>query len=216
MSTPQTPPGPGWWLASDGRWYPPQQATPPPPPMPPAPQPSKGGKGCLITLAIVGAVLLVVVVLIAVAVWKFASAVKDVADGVTVGDVECPTAETVSDIVGYDVDLAVSGSIVVASGCSYTGNGEGAGVAIVSGAGLISDEVLAELASAAQANGAEVTSIEAGDDGVAFGSPNRSEAATKDGGHIVEVDIFSEGTNPIGNKRDEAVEILELYLDLND
>jgi hypothetical protein len=151
-----------------------------------------------------------------VAVWKFASAVKDVADGVTVGDVECPTAETVSDIVGYDVDLALSGSVVVASGCSYTGNGEGAGVAIVSGAGLISDEVLTELASVAQANGAEVTSIEAGDGGVAFGSPNRSEAATKDGGHIVEVDIFSEGTNPIGNKRDEAVEILEMYLDLND
>ena len=25
--------GPGWWLASDGKWYPPQSA--PPPPMPP-------------------------------------------------------------------------------------------------------------------------------------------------------------------------------------
>jgi hypothetical protein len=39
----------------------------------------------------------------------------------------------------------------------------------------------------------------------------RSEAATKSDGHIVEVDIFSEGTEPIGDKRDEAVEILELY-----
>lgn len=31
--------GPGWWLASDGKWYPPQSATPPaastPPPTPP-------------------------------------------------------------------------------------------------------------------------------------------------------------------------------------
>jgi hypothetical protein len=44
----------------------------------------------------------------------------------------------------------------------------------------------------------------------------RSEAATKADGHAVEVDIFAEGTDPIGNKRDEAVEILELYLDLND
>jgi len=38
MST--TPPGPGWWLASDGNWYPPEQAPgaapPPPPPAPPA------------------------------------------------------------------------------------------------------------------------------------------------------------------------------------
>lgn len=24
---PATPPGPGWWLASDGRWYPPQGPT---------------------------------------------------------------------------------------------------------------------------------------------------------------------------------------------
>ncbi|HET6663954.1 MAG TPA: FxLYD domain-containing protein [Acidimicrobiales bacterium] len=39
-----TPQGPGWWLASDGRYYPPEQATPagapaPPPPGPPMSQP---------------------------------------------------------------------------------------------------------------------------------------------------------------------------------
>jgi hypothetical protein len=27
--------GPGWWVASDGKWYPPQTAPPPPPPPPP-------------------------------------------------------------------------------------------------------------------------------------------------------------------------------------
>jgi hypothetical protein len=35
--------GPGWWLASDGRWYPPESRTTPPPPPPPvalAPQPT--------------------------------------------------------------------------------------------------------------------------------------------------------------------------------
>ena len=32
--------GPGWWIASDGKWYPPQpQQAPPPPPPPPAPLP---------------------------------------------------------------------------------------------------------------------------------------------------------------------------------
>lgn len=30
-------PGPGWWLASDGRWYPPEQAPAPPPPTWPSP-----------------------------------------------------------------------------------------------------------------------------------------------------------------------------------
>jgi hypothetical protein len=54
--------GPGWWQASDGRWYPPQPATPvaPPPGPPPVPQwggppPAKGSnRGCLIALAVVG------------------------------------------------------------------------------------------------------------------------------------------------------------------
>ncbi len=54
--------GPGWWQASDGRWYPPQPAAPvaPPPGPPPVPQwggppPAKGSnRGCLIALAVVG------------------------------------------------------------------------------------------------------------------------------------------------------------------
>jgi hypothetical protein len=129
-------------------------------------QPRKSGRGCLIALGVVGVVMLVIGLLVAVAIWKFASTVKDVAEGVTVGDVECPTEEKVSDIVGHTVELA--------------------------------------------------TSIDVGDGGKAFGAPMRSEAATKSDGHIVEVDIFSEGTEPIGDKRDEAVEILELYLALND
>jgi len=66
--------GPGWWQASDGRWYPPQQAptaAPPPPPQwgaPPAPQwtppPAKkgGNKGCLIALAVVGVLLVLGIV----------------------------------------------------------------------------------------------------------------------------------------------------------
>jgi hypothetical protein len=29
--------GPGWWQASDGKWYPPQPPSPPPPPAPPPP-----------------------------------------------------------------------------------------------------------------------------------------------------------------------------------
>jgi hypothetical protein len=66
--------GPGWWQASDGKWYPPQQAptaAPPPPPQwgpPPAPQwtppPARkgGNKGCLIALAVAGVVLVLGIV----------------------------------------------------------------------------------------------------------------------------------------------------------
>lgn len=67
--------GPGWWLASDGKWYPPEQAPQPqPPPVPPpqaAPPPSAappplpqqaaassgGGKGCIYALIAVAAVV---------------------------------------------------------------------------------------------------------------------------------------------------------------
>ncbi|MGH9247536.1 MAG: hypothetical protein ACRD29_25125 [Acidimicrobiales bacterium] len=67
------PQGPGWWQASDGRWYPPQPMAPGPPqpapaayapPAPYAPPPvqptrtSSGTKGCLIAAAIVGGLLL--------------------------------------------------------------------------------------------------------------------------------------------------------------
>jgi len=43
MSGADTPQGPGWWQASDGKWYPPQQAsgsTPEPPPVPPSGPPT--------------------------------------------------------------------------------------------------------------------------------------------------------------------------------
>jgi hypothetical protein len=53
--------GPGWWQASDGRWYPPQPAAPPPPAAPQwggPPPAKKSNKGCFIALAIVGVVLL--------------------------------------------------------------------------------------------------------------------------------------------------------------
>jgi hypothetical protein len=35
--SPPAPPGPGWWMASDGRWYPPESHPAAPPPAPPGP-----------------------------------------------------------------------------------------------------------------------------------------------------------------------------------
>ena len=67
--------GPGWWLASDGRWYPPQPTGPPPGPQhfaQPSPvyvqQARKGGvgRGCLTAIgaAVVAVVVLVVIIIV--------------------------------------------------------------------------------------------------------------------------------------------------------
>jgi hypothetical protein len=216
---PPLPPAPGWWLASDGNWYPPQQpAYGAPPAQPQQPGQPKSNRGCLIGLAIAGALLLGCGGVVGFAIWKFADTVDEVIDGVTVGDVECPTEGDVSDLIGYDVNLATSGTIVVASGCTYTSTEEtgGAGVSIVSGSGLIDEEVLDELRATAESNGTEASSIDVGDDGLAFGSESRSEAATREDGKIIQVEIFAEGAEPIGDKRDEAVELLEDFIELND
>ena len=83
-----TPQGPGWWQASDGRFYPPQQhptaawgsqqtqqrswgSQPTPPPYPPqAPQwqkPQNKRKGCLYAVLVVLAVIIAIVVAVGVA-----------------------------------------------------------------------------------------------------------------------------------------------------
>ena len=66
--------GPGWWLASDGKWYPPDQAPAVPPPetwaSPPAgPPPSSGmSTGAKVAIAVVGGVLgLIVLSVLAIA-----------------------------------------------------------------------------------------------------------------------------------------------------
>ena len=100
-----TPQGPGWWEASDGRWYPPQPAPQAPaqpvpqaavPPGPPAapypppgpgapppyrpPAPNKSGRGCLIALAIGGVVALLAVVAIVVVVARVGDEVDERVD----------------------------------------------------------------------------------------------------------------------------------------
>jgi hypothetical protein len=60
--------GPGWWVASDGKWYPPDQAPPVPPPEtwaapPPGPAPraglSSGAIAALVVAGVLGMLLLV-------------------------------------------------------------------------------------------------------------------------------------------------------------
>ena len=104
--------GPGWWQASDGKWYPPQPAAPtaapPPPPAygpPPAPQwtpppAKKSNRGCLIALAIVGGLVLLGIVATVVVIAAVGDEVDDRVDedGITTfsGNDENPPADDVS------------------------------------------------------------------------------------------------------------------------
>jgi hypothetical protein len=119
------PQGPGWWRASDGRWYPPQpRQTYPPQPRPayppqpfgagpPVPQKKSGGHGVLIAVLIVVAVVLVAGVLSVYFVYRTVSnSVSDVVGG---GELNCPSAADISTLVGSEVNGPTGGNMVVAS-----------------------------------------------------------------------------------------------------
>jgi hypothetical protein len=79
--------GPGWWQASDGKWYPPQPAaTPPPVAPPPGPQwggpppAKKSNKGCLIALAVAGVIVVLGIVAVVVVVFAVGDEVDDRVD----------------------------------------------------------------------------------------------------------------------------------------
>lgn len=181
-------------------------------PVPPyAPPPKSGGSGCLVAALITLAVLLVLCAVGGFVAWRVFDAVKDSVPGL--GDAECPTEGDVSDVVGRDVELTLDADIVVAAGCNYSGSG--VGVTITEGAGLIADEEIQSVRDTAAGYGVEPEPIDVGEDGIAFGTPQRSEAIAKHDGSVIGVEIFSEGTRNIGNQQDAAVELLEDYIDLN-
>ncbi len=226
----QQPQGPGWWQASDGRWYPPQpQQYPPPyqqnqPPYQqqnqpqyqqqygPGPTPPRrsSNRGCLIAAVVVGVLLLVGVGFAAWAIYRVGSAVSDVTAGATA---ECPTETEVSTIVGSPVRKIVGVSVVVATGCSYEAvdRDSGADVQITTGPALIADDQLKSFESDAATQGVESTPIPLGSRGRAYGGAQRSAAITVDGSRLVEVEVF--GSNgPIGNRQAAALALLQRML----
>lgn len=56
----ETAQGPGWWQASDGKWYPPQNLPPPPGQIV---QPAKGRSGCAVAAIVVAVAFGVIFVL---------------------------------------------------------------------------------------------------------------------------------------------------------
>lgn len=104
----EAPQGPGWWQASDGRWYPPHTHPayqPPPPPV--APRGSGVPKGLLIA----GAVLLSVLVLgFAAASWALGRLGDKVSDSVG-GDCELVSTQVVDSTLEGEFDVFQLGGL---------------------------------------------------------------------------------------------------------
>jgi len=212
----QQPQGPGWWQASDGRWYPPQPGLPGMPyqqyaPQPP-PAPRTRNRGCVIAVVVMAALLLTGVGVAGYYIYRAVTAVSDVAGGAwPFGEARCPTEQDVSSLVGSPVTLVVKGNVVVASGCSYLAvdRSAGADVQITTGAALVADEQFQSFASDAATQGATPEPIPVGERAAAFGGPGRSEAIAVVDNSLILVEVFNSGSTDIGDKKQEAIRLLE-------
>lgn len=209
MST--QPRGPGWWRASDGRWYPPQPrpAYPPQPhgAGPPVPQ-KRGNHGVLIAVLIVVAVVLGGGAVGAYLVFRTVSnSVSNVVGG---GELNCPSAADISTLVGSEVNGPSGGNMVVASGCYYLPKGpdDVVEVIIASGSKLIADDQISSFENEGRAANADVRSIEVGDRGHAWASSTKSAAIAVGDQSLVSVEVQGKDFTAIPDKTEAAIAIL--------
>jgi hypothetical protein len=108
--------GPGWWQASDGKWYPPQPAAAPPPGPGPQwggpPPAKKSNKGCFIALAVVGVIALLGIGVVVALVVAVGDEVDDRADQIERAnrDGGIPTfSDNTENPPGDDVSIADCG-----------------------------------------------------------------------------------------------------------
>jgi hypothetical protein len=196
------PAGPGWWRASDGRWYPPQQPAPPPPAA------RKSHRG--IWIAVTAIVVLFLVAGGLGAYWAYRK-VSDTVSSVTGGaGLNCPTSDDVGGLIGSPVAGPTGGNMVVASGCYYTG--DVFDVIVVSGAKLVADDQIASMVGEGEAAGAEVHPIDVGSKGRAWASDNKSSAIAVGPDALVSVEVQGKDFATIPDKTDAAVAILRKVL----
>jgi hypothetical protein len=210
------PRGPGWWRASDGRWYPPQpRPAYPPQPFgagPPVPQKKRGNHGVLIAVL---SVVAVVVVAGVIGVYFLYRTVADNVSGVMGGGgLNCPSAADISTLVGSEVNEPTGGNMVVASGCYYLPKGpdDAIEVIIVSGSKLIADDEIASFQNEGRAANADVRSIEVGDRGHAWASSTKSAAIAVGDQSLVSVEVQGKDFTAIPDKTEAAIAILERVL----
>lgn len=136
-----TPQGPGWWLASDGKYYPPQQPPPlPGPPQVPGPPPGSGSGGGakVVWIVLGGLVLVAVLAVIGLAVLLFVRTGSDETVASDTGSSVAPTTAAGSSSGGSSEPTLPSGGgdvVAVESGFS-TGEGFDGGPAGNAGAVL--------------------------------------------------------------------------------
>jgi|GEM_PF-3125475 len=216
------PPGPGWWRASDGRWYPPQptqQPAPgyrPPQPAQPlagaafsqgAPPVKKSHRGIWITVIVIVAVVFVAGGLGAY--WVYREVSSTVSGALGGGALDCPSSNEIGDLVGSPVTGPTGGNMVIAGGCYYTGDIE---VVIVSGSKLVADEQLASMVGEGNAANADVQSIDVGDKGQAWASDSKSSAIAVGDNAIFSVEVQGKDFGTIPDKTDAAIAILKKVL----
>jgi hypothetical protein len=127
------PPGPGWWKASDGNWYPPQSApgaSPPPPPT--AAATNKSGKGCLIAVLAVFALFAVLAILAVVAITflgrRASDKLDEVGDALTTPstiDASNPDARDDDHVLALGASVDISGFTATVRSAEFTEGGEG-------------------------------------------------------------------------------------------
>lgn len=210
------PGGPGWWRASDGRWYPPQpRPAYPPQPFgagPPVPQNKAGNHGVLIAVL---TIIAVVVVAGVVGVYFLFRTVSDSVSGVVGGGaLDCPSAADISTLVGSEVNGPTGGNMVVASGCYYLPKGpdDVIEVIIVSGSKLIANDEIVSFENEGRAANADVRSIDVGERGHAWASSTKSAAIAVGDQSLVSVEVQGKDFTTIPDKTEAAIAILEKVL----
>jgi hypothetical protein len=125
------PPGPGWWKASDGNWYPPQSApgavTAPPVPPPPMVQPAKSGNGCLIAVLVAFGLLVLIAVLSIVAITflgkKASDKLEDVGDAISTPSTVDPAhvgARSEDEVLEIGESVRISGFTATVRSAKFT------------------------------------------------------------------------------------------------
>ncbi|MEJ3657488.1 hypothetical protein WEH80_31450 [Actinomycetes bacterium KLBMP 9759] len=224
---PQSP-GPGWWQASDGRWYPPQpqqqyaqqqyaQQQHPQQFPPQGPPPGRSGnRGCLVAALVTVGLLLVGG---GVAVFFVVQAAQRVSESLGDGIIgsapqNCPTAAEISTAVGSQVQEAVGGTLIGTTGCIYVAadQSDGIDVNIVRSPALIADEQFADFVNEGTAAGAAPVDVALGDRGQAWASDRKSAAIGMANGRVVLVELMSAGSGSLGDRTAVAIELARKQL----
>jgi|SRR4051812_1288761 hypothetical protein len=203
------PQGPGWWRASDGRWYPPQPFGGAAPELRPK---KRGTHGVLIAVLIVVAVVFIGGALGVYFLYR--TAANTVSNVVGGGGLNCPSAADISTLVGSEVNGPTGGNMVVASGCYYLPKGpdDVVEVIIVSGSKIIADDEIASFTNEGTAANADVRPIDVGDRGHAWASGNKSAAIAVGDNSLVSVEVQGKDFTDIPDKTDAAIAILQKVL----